>query len=93
MLAQIPEEKNKVKFVPLHKSYRRQYAQIPDEITHENFGAIEKTEKGLGTRNDISDYINVLQSKDVRMKRSSIINGDKNLSPEPGPYNPSKHQR
>ena len=26
------------------------------------------------------------------MKRSSIINGDKNLSPEPGPYNPSMHQ-
>jgi hypothetical protein len=50
----LPDESNKVMFLPLNNSYKKVFANIPEEITHENFGVLKNIRGGLGTRNDLS---------------------------------------
>ena len=57
--APIPEEKNKVHFVPLNNTYKKVFANLPEEITHENFGVLKNIKGGLGTRNDLTKHLTV----------------------------------
>jgi hypothetical protein len=37
-------------FVPVNNSYKKVYPNIPEEISHENFGVINPVNGGLGSR-------------------------------------------
>jgi hypothetical protein len=55
----LADEKNKVMFVPLNNTYKKVFAQLPEEITHENFGVLRSVNGGLGTRNDLTSQIKI----------------------------------
>jgi hypothetical protein len=68
-VAPLREEENKVYFQPLNPSYKKVFAQLPEEITHENFGVVKQVEGGLGSRNDLSHM--VASDHSLRLKNYS----------------------